>query len=51
MVKATSNLSQIAAAMTLARYYARQAIKAEWHKRGVRWQCLDAKDIAQAAEA
>jgi hypothetical protein len=54
MSEATNNLLPPAAtpqAITLARWLARKAVKAEWHKQGLRWQYLDARDLAQAADA
>jgi uncharacterized protein YqjF (DUF2071 family) len=57
MSEATRNLSRIPIGaitrevMTLARWLARKAAKAEWHKQGLRWRYLDAKDLAQAADA
>jgi hypothetical protein len=54
MAEATKTLSRIplpAEVMTLARWLARRAVKVEWHKQGVRWQHMDAKDIAKAAGA
>jgi hypothetical protein len=35
--------------MTLARHYAKQSVKAEYHKRGVRWRDLDARQLRQEA--
>jgi hypothetical protein len=54
---ATNNLSPIPLpaitpqVMTLARWLARKAIKEHWRRQGVRWQYMDAKDIAKAAGA
>jgi hypothetical protein len=39
-----------AAVMTLARYYAKQAIKAEWHKQGLRWQYMDGSQLTHEAK-
>jgi hypothetical protein len=52
MDQATQSLPHITAAIiTLARYFAKQAVKAEWHKQGLRWQYLDASELAKAADA
>lgn len=50
MVKANFNLPLIAAAVALARYYAKQAIKAEWRKRGLRWQYMDGRQLTHEAK-
>jgi hypothetical protein len=35
--------------MTLARYYAKQAIKAQWRSQGIRWQYAEASELAHEA--
>jgi hypothetical protein len=54
MPEATNNLLPPAAspqAITLARYYAKRAVKAAWIKQGLKPQCLDASDLTKAAKA
>jgi hypothetical protein len=38
-------------AMTLARYYAKQAVKAQWQAQGLKLQNIEASEISQAANA
>ena len=37
--------------MTLARYYAKQAIKAQWRRQGIKLHHVEASELAQAADA
>jgi hypothetical protein len=48
MVKATSNLPH---AMILARYYAKQAVKADWRKQGLKPQYIEPYELAKAAKS
>jgi hypothetical protein len=40
-----------ASEMTLARYYAKQAVKAQWRDRGLKLQDLKSSELNQATEA
>jgi hypothetical protein len=37
--------------MTLARYYAKQAVKALWQRQGIRWQHIEASELARETRA
>jgi hypothetical protein len=53
MTEATNNLFPPAAtpqAVTLARWLARKAVKAEWHKQGLRWRDLDGRQLTHEAK-
>jgi hypothetical protein len=51
MTKAPSNLAHPGAAVTLARYFAKRAVKDEWRKAGLKPQYLDASELTKAATA
>jgi hypothetical protein len=51
MTKAPSNLAHPGAAVTLARYFAKRAVKDEWRRQGLKPQYLDASDLTKAATA
>jgi hypothetical protein len=51
MTEATSRLSRPADAITLARYLARKAIKAQWRAQGLKVHCIEARDLANATAA
>jgi hypothetical protein len=35
----------------LARYHAKQAVKAQYQARGIRWHCVKVDELARAADA
>lgn len=37
--------------MTLARYYARKAVKAQYQARGLRWQHIESSELSREADA
>jgi hypothetical protein len=51
MAKAPFNLTHPGAAVTLARYFAKRAVKDEWRKAGLKPQYLDASELTKAATA
>ena len=51
MAKAPFTLAHPGAAVTLARYFAKRAVKDEWRRQGLKPQYLDASELTKAATA
>jgi hypothetical protein len=51
MVKAPFNLAHPAAAVTLARYYAKREVQWQWRAQGIKVHYIEPHDLALASEA
>jgi hypothetical protein len=51
MAKAAFNLAHPGAAVTLARYYAKQEVKWRWRAQGIKVHYIEPHDLALASEA